>query len=372
MVVGGGPAGLAAAQRAAELGLRVLLAEWGDSLGGLPLKYRGLWARGGDLTAERLEGSVRELGVECLTGAFVHSVESLGGRFTVNMLGVGGVRRAEASAIVYAGGARERHMFELGVTGSRVDGVYTATEALALLDSGFRFGRRIVLAGGCAYDLAVAGRLAAEGFEVAVADPWGWMPHTQNAGLSVLSWWRVSAVKGGRVVERVVLSDDRRGEVMELECDSLVLCGGLRQNSEFLERLGARVEGCVPVVDEHMMTTLPGVFVAGGALIPSSVEDAVRQGRVAAEGAHLYIQGGPRPCGREVVRGRGVAQLAPRLLSGEEDVELYVVVGETVWVVGIPELDLRFDGPFTPAETLRIKLDKEQIRSVQKLTIISI
>ena len=176
VVVGGGPAGLAAAIRAKELGLEVLLLESRERVGGIPLQCVhpgfGLHYFKEDLTGTefiyRLIRRFEDLGVEHYTGAHVLSariVSDLEKRLRV--VSRKGVFDVSATTIIYAAGARERHVFEIGIIGKRLAGVYTAGETQAMMDLyGVMPGREVVIVGSGDVGLIMARRFALEGARV--------------------------------------------------------------------------------------------------------------------------------------------------------------------------------------------------------------
>ncbi len=157
VVIGGGPAGMAAAAKAKELGLNVLLLDENDYLGGiLPQCIHpgfGLHYFKEELTgpefASRLAKRLVELGVEYRTAARVLEIKNYSDlEKVVIFTSPAGVYQVWAKAIIYAAGARERHAFEIGIVGDRVAGIYTAGEAQTLMDIyGVLPGKEVVIVG---------------------------------------------------------------------------------------------------------------------------------------------------------------------------------------------------------------------------------
>jgi len=404
VVIGGGPAGMAAAAKAAELGLSVALIESRDLLGGIPLQCVhpgfGLHAFGEDLTgtqfAYRLIDRVEKSGAEVMLRAHVHSVDvEAHDRKVVNTIAPGGVVRARCKALIYAAGAKERTIFEIGVVGDRPAGVFTAGEAQLLMDLyGVLPGREVVIVGSGDVGLIVARRFALEGARVkAVVEimPWpGGLARNvvqclADFGIPLLLSHAVVKIAGGRRVEKVVVAkvgEDLKpvpGTEFEIPCDTVVVAAGLRPNVDLLEKVGAAIDPATggPIVNELLETTVPGVFAAGNAVVVNDLVDyAVEQGERAAEGAKLFVEGGGLPATdwKPVARGRNVRLAVPHYVSGERDVVVYARVQrpERNVAVCVPELGLqRFAIAVRPAEMIRLKLRRGELERAkfEKLTL---
>ncbi len=355
VVVGGGPAGIAAASKACELGMKVGLVENREVLGGIPLQCVhtgfGVHVFGEDLTGPefvyRLIDRLQRADVGLFLKSHVHSIELKAfDEKIVTVLSPKGVQRLYAKAVVFSTGARERTAFEIGVTGERPDGVYTAGEAQTLMDLyGLMPGRRVVIIGSGDVGLIMARRFALEGAEVkAVIEvlpyPGGSMRNVvsclRDFGIPLYLSHRVVSIRGGKRVEKVVVAkvdEEMRpvpGTEFEVECDTVVVAAGLRPNVELLEKMGAALDPATggPVVNETLETTVPGVFAAGNALVINDLVDyAVEQGERAAEGAHEFVSNRSGSVAwKRVVKGRNVRLIVPHYVSGERDVVFYARV----------------------------------------------
>ncbi|HDJ66616.1 MAG TPA: FAD-dependent oxidoreductase, partial [Nitrososphaeria archaeon] len=138
IIIGGGPAGIAAAIRSKELGMKSILIESREILGGVPLQCIhpgfGIHYFKEDLTGtefiSKLLKKMEDIGVRYLTRAHVHSIEVRShNEKIINVITSEGVKRLETKTLIYAAGARERHIFETNIVGDRPDGIYTAGEA---------------------------------------------------------------------------------------------------------------------------------------------------------------------------------------------------------------------------------------------------
>ncbi|NJE30733.1 FAD-dependent oxidoreductase [Thermococcus sp. 18S1] len=401
VVIGGGPAGMAAAVRAKELGLNVLLLDENDYLGGiLPQCIHpgfGLHYFREELTgpefAARLAKRLVELGVEYRTAARVMEIRNYSDlEKVVIFTSPSGAYQAWAKAIIYAAGARERHAFEIGIVGDRVAGVYTAGEAQTLMDIyGVMPGREVVIVGSGDVGLIMARRFALEGAKVkAVVEL---MPYPGGLARNVMILrdfdiplylsHKVVEVRGrGRVEKvKVVKVDENLNEIpgseFWIEADTLIISAGLVPSVKKLTAIGVEIDPSTggPVVNDRLETSVPGVFVAGNALLINDLVDYVaEQGELAAEGAKEFIENGGIGSRKwiRVEKGENVRLLAPHRLSGERDVYLYLRVARPMEDVElrIPEVGKRVKLSLaTPAEMLRVKLKAEEIRNSEKLTV---
>jgi NADPH-dependent 2,4-dienoyl-CoA reductase/sulfur reductase-like enzyme len=392
VVIGGGPAGVAAAIKATELGLKTVLVENRDLLGGIPLQCVhpgfGLHYFKEDLTGTqfiaRLLDKLEKLGVERLLKAHVHSIEYLDyNNKVVNVITSKGVVKIFAKTIIYAAGARERHLFEIGVVGDRPDGIYTAGEAQTLVDIyGIMPGKEIVIIGSGDVGLIMARRFTLEGAKVkAVIEilqyPGGLMRNVlqclNDFNIPLLLGHTAVKVVGKKRVEKVVVAkvDENlkpiEGTEFEIPCDTVILSAGLRPYLGVLEKLGISIDPTTggPVVNEYLETSIPGIFVAGNALVINDLVDyVVEQGELAAEGAKVFIEnnGIPTKNWKLFEKGRNIRLVVPHYVSGERDVIVYARVAypERNVYVEIPEIGLKlFNYGVRPAQMIRLRLRKD-------------
>ena len=401
VVIGGGPAGMAAAARAKELGLNVLLLDEDDYLGGiLPQCIHpgfGIHYFREELTgpefAARLAKRLVELGVEYRTAARVLEIRNYSDlEKVVVFTSPSGAFQVWTKAVIYAAGARERHAFEIGIVGDRVSGIYTAGEAQTLMDIyGILPGKEIVIVGSGDVGLIMARRFALEGAKVkAVVEL---MPYPGGLARNVMILrdfdiplylsHKVVEVRGRGRVERVkvVKVDENLNEVpgseFWIESDTLVISAGLVPAVKPLKKIGVEIDPATggPIVNDLLETSVPGIFAAGNALVINDLVDYVaEQGELAAEGAREFIDSGGIESRKwvKVERGKNVRLVVPHYLSGDRDVYLYLRVARPMEDVElrIPEIGKKIKLPVVkPAEMLRIKLKAEEIRRAEKLTV---
>ena len=405
VVIGGGPAGLAAAIKAWEKGLRTLVVETRDRLGGIPLQCIhpgfGIHYFKEDLTGpefvyrfiDKLIGTDIDYTVKSYVNKalyispFEKKLEIITPRNTEVI---------ETKTIIYTAGARERTRYEIGITGPNPAGIMTAGEAQTLMDMyGVMPGKKILIVGSGDVGLIMARRFVLEGAEVVgvveiLPYPSGLMRNVQQClidyGIPLLLSHMVTAVKqrDGRVSSAIVVEVDENfkpkpGTEQEIECDTIVIAAGLRPRTKLLEELGARIDPRTkgPVVNEYYETTVPGVFAAGNALIINDYVDyAVEQGEIAAEAAAKYVSEKGIKIRKpvQVELGRNMRIIVPQILTLTNDALFYGRVAkpeENVWLI-FRELGLQIPQlKVLPSIMIRqkIRLDKLEGLIDSKLTI---
>ncbi|HDN18391.1 MAG TPA: pyridine nucleotide-disulfide oxidoreductase [Candidatus Bathyarchaeota archaeon] len=405
LVVGGGATGLAAAAKAWELGIeKVALLDEKPIVGGvLPQCIHtgfGLHYFGEDLTGPefsyRLEKKVLNSGVEIYREAYGMELRYVKVDEKVVVASTSkGLREFHSKCVIIATGARERQRHEIGIVGSRPVGVYTAGEVQTLMDLyGVMPGREVVIVGSGDIGLIMARRFAMQGAEVKcvieiLPYPSGLARNIQQClidfNIPLYLSHRVVRVRGGRRVKCVeVYEVDRNlnpipGTKKIIKCDTLVISAGLIPRIDLLREAGAVLDPSTKsvVVNEFLESTIPGVFVAGNALLINDLVDYVaEQGEKAAEGAVKFIEGDGFPAGeiKEVVRGRNIRLVVPQRLTGLGEVTLYSRVGrhEDNVVVKISELNFeRTMFRVKPSTMLRVKVESSRVKesASSKVTI---
>ena len=362
LVIGSGPAGLAAAAQArrSDAGC-VLVVERNREPGGILPQciHNGFGVRvfGSDLTgpeyAARWVDDACEAGAEIVTDTMVLAVEP--GPAAVVVGPKGGLARIDASALVLAMGCRERPRGALAIPGSRPAGVYTAGTAQRLVNiEGYMPGSRFTILGSGDIGMIMARRLTLEGARV--VGMFEILPYVSGLRRNLVQCVRdfdiplhlcttVTEVVGAERVEAVITSQvDARwrpitGTEREWPCDTLLLSVGLIPENELSRMAGVAIDPVTggPVVDERMATSVPGVFAAGNVvhvydLVDDVTESALRAGRFAAEYA-LRGEGSPGARVR-VVAGDNVHHVVPQHVHlgrlAEEALPLQLRVREPV------------------------------------------
>ena len=318
LVIGGGPAGLAAALAAHQNGAQVLLIEREARLGGI-LKQCihdgfGLVRYGEKLSGPEYAGrfidALRTAGIEALTLTFVTRIEKTPEGFAVTLVNRDGVETVTAKALVLATGCRERTAKQVAIHGTRPAGVFTAGTAQHFTNLlGQLPAKKCVILGSGDIGLIMARRLTLEGAEVlgvyeAKPTPSGLtrnihqclhdyhIPlHLSHTVTRVFGPDRLTAVEISRVDEHM---NPIPGTEQIVECDALILSVGLIPENELAEGLGVEIDPKTkgPVCDAQLMTTVPGVFSCGNALHVNDLVDYVsEEAKCAGENAAAYIRG---------------------------------------------------------------------------------
>ncbi|MFO7732332.1 MAG: FAD-dependent oxidoreductase [Candidatus Aminicenantes bacterium] len=362
VVIGGGPAGLAAALGARRAGAEdVLLVERDRTLGGILNQCVhdgfGLFlykeSISGPEYAERLAEDVGREGIGVETGAMVLDLSP---DRVLRINSRRGYKLVRAKAVVLAMGCRERTREMIEIPGTRPAGIFTAGSAQNLVNlQNVRIGNDVVILGSGDIGLIMARRLTFEGLKVkGVFElmPWpGGLERNvrqclMDFGIPLELSHTVVEVKGrDRLTSVVVAAVDGggipiAGTEREVRCDTLLLSVGLIPENELSKRAGVELSPRTggAVVDERLMTSVPGIFSCGNVLHIHDVADwASFEGLAAGEAAARWAAGETREPERlKVSAGARVRYALPqRLARGAKDVELSFRVTEPLCKVAI-------------------------------------
>ncbi|MBS7526157.1 FAD-dependent oxidoreductase [Fusibacter paucivorans] len=350
IVIGGGPAGLAAAIAAHREGASTLLIEREARLGGI-LKQCihdgfGLVHFKEQLTgpeyAERFIEACHQQGLQMLTLTFVTKIEKHGDIFIVSIVNRNGVSKHAAKSIVLATGCRERTAKQIFIHGTRPSGVFTAGTAQHYINLlGYMPTKQCVILGSGDIGLIMARRLTLEGAKVlgvyeAKATPSGL---TRNIHQCLYDFdiplhlsKTVTRVYGGDRLTGVEICavDSQMNPLPEtaeyIECDALILSVGLIPENELAETLSVKLDPKTkgPICNEDFMTSVDGVFTCGNALHVNDLVDYVSEsGDIAGAAAAHYTQA-PHS---EITfhTGQNVAYIVPQQLSQKVTAEKTVL-----------------------------------------------
>lgn len=349
VVVGGGPAGVSAAEAAHEAGAAALLIERDSQLGGVlqqcihdgfgVLEF-GERMTGPEYKNRQLQGLSPEIGR--LTGAYLHSMKNDGSGWHLSIVAENGVHDIEASSVVMATGCRERTDRQIFLHGDRPAGIFTAGQAQRLINiDGIMPGRRIVILGSGDIGMIMARRFVLEGADVlGVYEAQGYTSGLARNVAQCLEDWDIPLHLRSTATE--VHGRDRLRSVSicpvtetghpdlsaprEVECDTLVLSVGLIPENDMLTDMGLRLDPATdgPCVTQERRTGVPGLFVCGNALLVYDLVDYVSEcGRTAGRAAARHALEGPRvpSDGRALPLSAGdnVRQVIPQLLDSVRD-----------------------------------------------------
>ncbi|MBQ7475016.1 MAG: FAD-dependent oxidoreductase [Clostridia bacterium] len=352
-IIGGGPAGMAAAIAAREAGVGdIVILERDSELGGILNQCIhngfGLHTFKEELTgpeyAARYIDRVLGLGIRYETGTMVLSVSENKEITTVSR--ARGLLVYKADAVILAMGCRERPRGALNIPGTRPQGIYTAGAAQKLVNcDGFIPGREVVILGSGDIGLIMARRMTLEGARVRLVAEL--MPYSgglkrnivqclDDYGIPLKLSHTVVDIKGKKRLEGVTVAEvDGTGTPVPgteeyVECDTLLLSCGLIPENELSLTAGVELNPVTngPFVNDRLETNVPGVFACGNVLHVHDLVDFVSEeaGR-AGVAAAKYLSGDGGEAGRilDIVPGAGVRYTVPSTVdAGRCDEAIHV------------------------------------------------
>ena len=349
-VIGGGPAGLAAAIEAKRAGTdSILVLERDRCLGGILNQCIhngfGLHTFKEELTgpeyAQRFIDQARELEIPFRLETMVMSIamaqDGSSDKIVTYLNREEGLVQLRAETVILAMGCRERPRGALNIPGFRPAGIYTAGTAQKLVNiDGFMPGRKVVILGSGDIGLIMARRMTLEGAKVlAVAEL---MPYSgglkrnivqclDDFGIPLKLSHTVVNIEGKERVRAVTIAkvDERMkpipGTEERYECDTLLLSCGLLPENELTSSLGARISPVTrgPEVNESLETSVPGVFACGNVLHVHDLVDFVSQEAAqAGRNAARFVQGQERETQAPDIRvtaENGVRYTVPEIIN---------------------------------------------------------
>ena len=317
LVIGGGPAGLAAAIAAHKNGAKTLLVEREARLGGI-LKQcihdgfglvRFQEKLSGPEYAERFIDEFHALNMEAKTLTFVTRLEKSASGFSAVLVNRNGVETVTAKALILATGCRERTAKQVNIHGTRPAGVFTAGTAQHFTNLlGELPTKKCVILGSGDIGLIMARRLTLEGAKVlgvyeAKSTPSGLTRNIHQClhdyDIPLYLSHTVTRVFGADRLTAVEIAeaDDKMqpisGTEQILECDALILSVGLIPENELAETLDVQLDPKTkgPVCNAQLMTSVSGIFSCGNALHVNDLVDYVSEsGEIAGENAAKYVK----------------------------------------------------------------------------------
>lgn len=353
VVVGGGPAGMAAALAAKDAGAaRVLIIDREKEAGGILWQCIhagfGLHYFKEELTgpeyAQRFLEQVLEHDIDVVSDTYVLDIDR--NKQVKLMSGAAGVRIISARAAVLAMGARERTRGAIRIPGTRPAGVMTAGLAQKFVNLlGYLPGRRVAILGSGDIGLIMARRLTLEGVEV--AGVFEIMPHANGLGRNIVQCLHdfgiplhlsttVVHIHGRDRVEKVTVApvDDRLHPIMDkcwdVPCDTLLLSIGLIPENELSRQIQVRLDPVTggPVVSSTMETSVDGVFACGNVVhIHDLVDFVTQEALLAGRHAGECVTGKRPPADNiRLVPGENVAYCVPHTISTDREHTVYLRV----------------------------------------------
>ena len=349
VIIGGGPAGLAAAKAAYDCGVRdMIILEREAQLGGILNQCIhngfGLHTFKEELTgpeyAQRYIDMVLERNIPYKLDSTVINIDK--NRVVTYVNEEDGLQKVQAKAVILSCGCRERPRGAINIAGARVAGVYSAGTAQKLVNiDGFMPGKEVVILGSGDIGLIMARRMTFEGALVkAVVEL---MPYSSGLNRNIVQCLNdfniplkfshtVVDIKGkdGRVSSVVIAQvDDKLKPMMEtaeeIQCDTLLLSVGLLPENELAGYADVNLSPITggAVVNDKMMTSVEGIFECGNVLHVHDLVDFVSEesehaGKCAAE----YIAKGCGSSEKIPVKGvNGVRYVVPQIINKDDDFE---------------------------------------------------
>ena len=346
VIVGGGPAGLAAAVAARDNGIEsILIIERDRELGGILNQCIhngfGLHTFKEELTgpeyAARFAAQVLERGIEYKLNTMVMDITA--DKKVTAMNREDGLFEIQAKAVILAMGCRERSRGALNIPGYRPAGIYSAGTAQRLVNmEGFMPGKKVVILGSGDIGLIMARRMTLEGAKVEVVAEL--MPYSgglkrnivqclDDFGIPLKLSHTVVDIEGKERVEAVTIAEvgpDRKpipGTEIRYECDTLLLSCGLLPENELSRSAGVELSPITsgPIVNDSLETSIDGVFACGNVLHVHDLVDYVSQEATnAGKNAANYIKNGKNADAKsvEIVPEGGVRYTVPKFVRPTE------------------------------------------------------
>ena len=341
LIVGAGPAGMAAAIAAKEAGVdNLLVLEREANMGGILRQCIhngfGLHRFKEELTgpeyAQRDIDKVKELGIEVRCGTTVLSIDE--NRFVTAVSKEKGVQLFEAGALILAMGCRERPRGALATPGTRCAGIYSAGTAQKFVNlEGYMPGKRVVILGSGDIGLIMARRMTLQGAKVLACVEL--MPYSSGLNRNIVQCLHdydiplllshtVIDIQGKERLTGVTVAevDAKRqpipGTEQHFDCDTLLLSVGLLPENELTRQADVEMSNLTSgaVVDDTLQTSKEGIFACGNVLHVHDLVDFVSaESFKAGKAAAAYVQGKKR-IGKyvSVTDGDGVRGVVPQKL----------------------------------------------------------
>lgn len=396
IIIGAGPAGMAAALKAHELGVKkILLVDRLPEMGGILQQCIhngfGLQLFKKDLTgpeyADLYIKRIKRTDIEVLLHTMAVEITKDGRTILSN--DADGLIEVTAAAKILAMGCRERTRQQVGIPGTRPSGIFTAGVAQRFMNiEGYFPGKDIVVVGSGDIGMIMARRMTLEGAKVhAVTEvlpyPGGLTRNVvqclQDFNIPLHLRHNVIEIYGRDRVEGVKIAKlDEQGSptktTFEIKCDTLLFSVGLIPENELSRMISLDLSPITggPYIDDTYETTHDGVFTCGNAAFVNDLADYVSiEGEMAGEGAAAHVvKAGKKNHGVETIAGDNLRFVSPNFITREDRVTLYMRVME-------PMLDVKISSSggiadqrkqiVKPGEMIEIKLNREQLKRIKEL-----
>lgn len=405
VIIGGGPAGMAAAVAAYDNGVHdVVILDREEELGGILRQCIhngfGLHKLGQELTGPEYAAVYKERvlkrGIKVYSETMVTAVTE---DKIVSARNRDGILKIQAKAVVLAMGCRERSRGALNTPGSRPAGVYSAGTAQKLINcEGYMVGKQVLILGSGDIGLIMARRLSLEGAKVeAVCEI---MPYSGGLTRNIVQCLEdyniplylnttVVEIHGQKRVEAVTIAqvDEQRrvieGSQRRIDCDTLLLSVGLIPENELTREAGIAIDPITngAVVDENCQSSVEGIFACGNVLQVHDLVDYVSdEAERAGMGAAAYVKGEQQTSSLiKTKAGRGVRYVLPqRVHTDQGAVSLFLRVTEPFGKVrfsitsGDEVLSTALRLKAAPGEMEKLIIPAEKLAAVRDEIIVSL
>lgn len=409
VIIGGGPAGLAAAISARNAGIEsILILERDQELGGILNQCIhngfGLHTFQEELTgpeyADRFIAMVKEQAIAYKLNTMALDVSPA--KVITAMNRTDGIMRIQAGAVILAMGCRERARGALNIPGFRPAGIFSAGAAQRLVNiEGYLPGREVVILGSGDIGLIMARRMTLEGARVKVVAEL--MPYSgglkrnivqclDDYGIPLKLSHTIVDIKGKERLEGITLAQvDETGKPVfgteeEYLCDTLLLSVGLIPENELSKEMGVKLDNitCGPLVNESLETNIPGVFACGNVLHVHDLVDYVsEEAQRAGSNAARYVKGKLTDCGSVITMDAsdGVRYTVPHQINRDRMEEQLTVRFRVGSVFQNSYISVYFDRErvvhrkkqiMAPGEMEQVILQKQKLAAYPKLEHITI
>lgn len=319
IIIGAGPAGLAAAVQAYKSGLKkVLIIERDNELGGVlnqcvhngfGLHYFKEELTGPEFSSRFIE-MLKSTDVEVLSNAMVLEINP---QKQVKVACQEGYKTLQAQSVILAMGCRERGRGAIGTPGSRCSGIYPAGQAQRYMNmDGFSVGKRVVILGSGDIGLIMARRMTLEGSKVLACVEVNPVSSglqrnikqcLQDFDIPLYLSHTISDIRGKDRVSQVEISQvdshfrPIKGTEFTIDCDTVLLAVGLIPENELSKACGIKLDNRTkgPIVYENMETSIEGIFGCGNVVhVHDLVDNVVMEAEKAAKSAAEYVLNKPQ------------------------------------------------------------------------------
>ena len=402
VIIGGGPAGLAAAVKLKECGIEdILIIEREKKLGGI---LRQCIHDGFGLTRFKETLSGPEYAQRFIDEVIKNNIDYISDTTVIDLthdkkviaVNKSGILEYKAKAVVLAMGCRERTRGAISIPGSRPAGVYTAGVAQSYINlQNTMVGKKVIILGSGDIGLIMARRMTLEGakvegvFEIlpyASGLPRNIQQCLNDYNIPLHLSHTVTKIKGKSRLEGITVSEvDENMNIIEgtekdYDCDTLILSVGLIPENELSLKAGVELDNNTkgPIIDENYQTSVEGIFVAGNVLHVHDLVDFV-----SLEGERLAIQVAKyinneviEKCSINIDRDNNIGHTIPQKISGKNDFVLSMRVRKPL---KNPTIEITQDDKVIksvkmkkaiPAEMIQIKVSKDDIKSNSNLRVV--